>query len=224
MSRLLALYPAWWRRRYGPEISSVLESSPPGWRDQVDLARGAADAWLHPPEPSWLPPLAAVAGGGFWTVAAAGITAQPVPPDWPGYVLEVVPIALAGVVLVAVALLGFAVRAADPAPRATVIASFLAVVGYAGWIAALAGTLVGNTDAATLGATQAAAMVGTAAVGIAVGRTGSEGLATCVLLAAGAMLVPWGPIFLVFGACLTVLGVALIVERREGSWTVVGGG
>ena len=48
MSRLLRLYPAAWRERYGAELQDLLIERPPTTRDQVDLARGALDAWLHP--------------------------------------------------------------------------------------------------------------------------------------------------------------------------------
>lgn len=48
MSRLLNLYPAAWRERYGAELQVLLAERPPTSRDQVDLARGALDAWLHP--------------------------------------------------------------------------------------------------------------------------------------------------------------------------------
>ena len=48
MSRLLRLYPAAWRERYGTELQHLLLERPPTTRDQIDLARGAFDAWLHP--------------------------------------------------------------------------------------------------------------------------------------------------------------------------------
>ena len=32
-------------------------------------------------------------GGGLWTMVAARVVSQPVPPDWPGYLIEVVPVA-----------------------------------------------------------------------------------------------------------------------------------
>jgi hypothetical protein len=56
MSRLLALYPRAWRRRYGDELLSLIAIRPPNARDQLDLVLGAIDAHLHPelvtPEPS----------------------------------------------------------------------------------------------------------------------------------------------------------------------------
>jgi ATP-dependent Clp protease ATP-binding subunit ClpA len=41
---VLALYPSWWRRRYGAEAAAILEQSPPGPRGLLDLLRGAIDA------------------------------------------------------------------------------------------------------------------------------------------------------------------------------------
>jgi hypothetical protein len=37
----LALYPRWWRRRYGREMEALLEDSGAGWAALFDLARGA---------------------------------------------------------------------------------------------------------------------------------------------------------------------------------------
>jgi ATP-dependent Clp protease ATP-binding subunit ClpC len=44
--RLLALYPAWWRRRYGEEAGAILEEAPLTVQGALDIARGAVDAWL----------------------------------------------------------------------------------------------------------------------------------------------------------------------------------
>jgi uncharacterized protein involved in exopolysaccharide biosynthesis len=40
---LVRLYPAWWRRRYGKELESLLEDSGSGWRDVRDLLRAAME-------------------------------------------------------------------------------------------------------------------------------------------------------------------------------------
>jgi len=45
--RVLALYPSWWRRRYGEEAAAILEHSSPSLRAGFDLLRGAADAWMR---------------------------------------------------------------------------------------------------------------------------------------------------------------------------------
>ena len=41
MKRLVGLYPADWRARYGPEFDAVLEVRPPSARDRIDIVRGA---------------------------------------------------------------------------------------------------------------------------------------------------------------------------------------
>lgn len=48
MNRLLRLYPAVWRDRYGAEFEALLADRPPGLRDRLDIARGALDARLRP--------------------------------------------------------------------------------------------------------------------------------------------------------------------------------
>jgi ATP-dependent Clp protease ATP-binding subunit ClpC len=42
---LLALYPSWWRQRYGGEADAILDQSEPSLRSFIDLLRGAVDAW-----------------------------------------------------------------------------------------------------------------------------------------------------------------------------------
>jgi hypothetical protein len=46
--RLLRLYPAAWRARYGEEFAELLASRPPALRDRLDIIAGALDARLHP--------------------------------------------------------------------------------------------------------------------------------------------------------------------------------
>jgi hypothetical protein len=216
MTRLLALYPRWWRDRYGDEMRALLEHAPRRRRDRLDLARGALDAWLHPPEPSHLPAIAACLGGGLWTVAAVGVIVQPVPPDWPGYLADVIAMALVAVGSLLVAIVGVALRAADRDGRATRLAVTLAVVGYGGWFVALIGTASGAADAVTLWAAQAAAMIATVAVGAVVIRAGDDRIGTLVLLTAAALLVPWTVMWLVFGACWTAVGMILYLDGGRG--------
>ena len=114
-ARILRLYPARWRDRYEAEILAVLEQAALGWRDRLDLARGAIDAHLH--TSSRLPAAAALATGGLWTFAGAGVVAQPAPPDWPGYLVETLPIALIAVATGGVATIGCWARRSDHAGR-----------------------------------------------------------------------------------------------------------
>jgi nitrite reductase/ring-hydroxylating ferredoxin subunit len=47
VSAVLRAYPRLWRERYLAEMKSLLADRQPGWRDLLDLARGALDARLH---------------------------------------------------------------------------------------------------------------------------------------------------------------------------------
>ncbi len=48
MRRLVRLYPAGWRRRYGAEFETVLAAQEPSVWQVLDVLRGAIDAHLHP--------------------------------------------------------------------------------------------------------------------------------------------------------------------------------
>ena len=87
-----------------------------------------------------------------------------------------------------------------------------AIVGYGAWIVAMAGTVGGVTDPGVLWATQTVAMVVTVGVGLLV-RSGDERLGSLVMLAAGAMLLPWAGAWLVFGTCWTAIGLVILVAR-----------
>ena len=76
MTVILRLYPGPWRARYGDEMEALLTVAP-GSRERVDLMRGALDAWLHPAAPSRVPAIAALIGGGLWTIAARVPSATP---------------------------------------------------------------------------------------------------------------------------------------------------
>jgi len=47
MKRIVRLYPAAWRERYGDEMEALLEDRPVGPFDLIDLLLGAFDAHLH---------------------------------------------------------------------------------------------------------------------------------------------------------------------------------
>ena len=213
---LVGLYPPAWRRRYGDEMLAVLEADPVRARGRLDLLRGALDAWLHPPAPSRVPAIAALAGGGLWTVAAAGVVAQPVPPDWPGYLAEVVVLTLAAAALLLVATLGCALRVGDGGGRAMGVGTALTAFGFATWLVVLAIAAAGHADPATLAAAQTVAMVGATLVGIVLIRAGDWPVGVLVVIGSVAMLVPWTPAWLVFGGAWTAIGVLLAVTWNRG--------
>jgi len=211
--RLVGLYPRWWRRRYGDEMLALIEDRPLSTRDPFDLVRGAVDAWLHPPTRSWIPPIAALAGGGLWTVVAVAITAQPSPPDWPGYLLELVPLALAAVVLLLGATLGCALRAGDDHSRAAGLVSLIVFLGSVAWIGALALTLAAVAPPAALAAAQSIAVIGIVSVGVVLIRAGDAWVGSLLVIAGGSMLVPWIGAWVAYGATWTAIGIVLVLDR-----------
>jgi hypothetical protein len=143
---------------------------------------------------------------------AARVASQPVQPDWPGYHIDVVPLAAVAAVFLLVAVVGIALRAADAHGRLTGLAITAAIVGYGAWIVAMAGTITGAGDPVALWATQTVAMVVTAGVGLLV-RSSDERLGSLVVVAAGSMLLPWSGAWLVFGTCWTAIGLVILVAR-----------
>jgi hypothetical protein len=214
MSGLLRLYPRAWRKRYGDEMASLLEERPPTARERLDLGRGAVDAWLHPPEPSRVPIVAALVGGGLWTVVASAVLLQPAPPDWPGYVLEVVPLAMLAATCLFVAAFGCGLRAGEASSRALAVGGCLLVVGYVAWIGMLGGTALGIVSGPVLGAAQTLAMLGTIAIGLILVRARDEPVGWLLLVATVAMLVPSTIGWLAFGIAWTAIGVAMWLDRQ----------
>ncbi len=194
-------------------MTALLEARPTTWRDRLDLFRGALDAWLRPPTPSRVPALAAIVGGGLWTVVAAGVLFGPVPPDWPGYLIEVVPAVTIAVGFLAIAAVGCALRSGDGGARVARVTTTIAVVGYLAWIALLVGTALGWADGPALAAAQAVAIVGTTLVGAAAVMAGDTTVGGLVTASGLAMLIPWSGGWLVFGTAWTAVGILLWVER-----------
>ena len=213
MSSILRLYPGKWRVRYGDEMKVLLEGRRLSRRDRLDLIRGALDAWLHPSTPSVVPMLAALVGGGLWTVLAAAVVAQPVPPDWPGYLAETVPLAAAAAACLLVAVTASVLRAGEASGRAAALATGLVVAGHIAWIGALGATHLGLVGASILAAAQTLAMVGTIAVGFVLVRTNVEPIGFLLVAGPVAMLVPWTVAWLAFGAAWTAIGIAMWLDR-----------
>jgi hypothetical protein len=210
---ILRLYPGAWRARYGEEMAAVLDARPLSWRDRLDLVRGALDAWLHPPDPSRIPAVAAIVGGGLWTLIAAGVLFQPTAPDWPGYLMEVVPAAALAVAFLGVAVVGCALRSGDGGAGVARVTAAIAVTGYLAWIAMLAGTALGWADGPGLAAAQTVAIVGTTLIGAGAVMAGDTTIGGLVTASGLAMLVPWSAGWLVFGTAWTAIGILLWIER-----------
>jgi hypothetical protein len=213
VNALLRLYPSSWRALYGEEMAALLEQRRVDRRDRLDLLRGALDAWLHPSVPSLAPPMAALAGGGVWTVVATAVLVQPVAPDWPGYLLEIVPLACFGAICLFVSVAGCLLRAGEPWRRTEALAAALVAIGYTAWIAALGATAAGVMSGAALAAAQAVAMVGTVVVGLNLIRRRDEPIGLLLIATSVSMLVPSTGGWLVFGLGWTAIGMALLVTR-----------
>jgi hypothetical protein len=213
VSALLRLYPGVWRVRYGDEMEALLEARRPSTSERLDLVRGALDAWLHPPTPSRVPVIAAFVGGGLWTVAAAALFAQPVPPDWPWYLVEVLPLALVAAACLLVATIGCLLRVGEGTGRAAGLASLLLVVGHLAWITMLLATSLGVIAGAPLAAAQTLAMIGAIAVGLLLVRRRDQPIGWLVLAAPVVLLVPSTVAWPLFGAAWTAIGIALWVDR-----------
>jgi hypothetical protein len=152
MSRLVRLYPAAWRERYGDELEVLLEDRSPGPFDVADLLLGAIDAHLHlrgldnPSEHRKGIPMslrlagsAAIYGGGLWIVffTIGGIS-------YAGYDLDVLwfPVALGAGLLLLAALAGLSAFEFRDHPRWVWIAFVVPAIGIGLVLAALARTLL----------------------------------------------------------------------------------
>jgi hypothetical protein len=211
---LLRLYPAAWRDRYEPEMLAMLEQLHLGMRGRFDLARGAIDAQLH--APTRLPAVAALIAGGLWTVAGAGIVAQPTPPDWPGYLLEAVPLAIIAVAAGGLATIGCWAIRSDDTGRPGTLAILLAIAGHVLWAIALASVLVGSAYGAPTAIAQDLAAIGCLLVGIGLLRAGEGTLGGLLALGAAFMVFGWPIAWLGFGLAWTLVG-ALLLARDDPS-------
>jgi hypothetical protein len=210
----LRLYPRAWRDRYEPEMLAVLESRPAMRGLYVDLARGALDAHVHPLSPPAPPVLAAFVAGVAWIVAGLVSTLQPLIPDWPGFLLETLPIGVVGALasLRAVTVMGR--RSGLDARRSTTPAVLVAIIGHVVWIGALVVASVGGPYGAITGAAGSVGAIGTILVGLARQRADDHPAAEALVLAGGAMLVPSPVAWVIVGAAWVGLAVAAVRPVR----------
>jgi hypothetical protein len=218
--RLLACYPRWWRARYGAEMEALLGDRRVGFRDAVDVLRGALDAHLRGeadrPGAGALPALAA---GAAWTVAGAATLAQPAPPDWPGLTVETLPLALVGAVAVTLGAIGVARRGWIHATAAVEVALIAVVLGGVIWALALAMAVVGGPYGAITGAAQAVAAIAGVGLGLAIARSAPGPLGLALAVASAAMLVPSPAAWLVTGATWTGIGLLGLIADRASTLT-----
>ncbi len=215
-ARLLRLYPRAWRERYEEEFLAVLGSRAVGRRGRLDIVRGALDAHLHPWTPSLAPGAVALLGGGLWILGTASILALPVPLDWPGYLVEALPMASVAVAALTVAVSGAWLRLDGRSDRVGrrlgTIGLSVALVGHAAWLGLLVGAVAGIGYGAPLAVASTAAGIGTIFIGIALARAGDwpiAGLlvATPVLLVLPPQIVPSAWAWIAFGVAWLLIGI-----------------
>ena len=152
MSRLVRLYPAAWRDRYGDELAALLEDRPPGPFDVADLLLGAIDAHLHLrglgnrsehrkgiPMSLRLSGSAAILGGGLWIIFFAIVAIS-----YTGVDLDVAwfPVAFGAGLLLLAALAGLSAFEFRDHPRWVWIAFLIPAVGIGLVLVAEARTLL----------------------------------------------------------------------------------
>ena len=208
---LLRLYPRAWRDRYEGELRAVLASRPLTRRARSDLLLGALDAHVHPLTPPTAPVVSALLAGVLLTVTGLASSLQPLMPDWPGFLLETLPVAALGAIAALVAVLQTGRRSGLDAPRGTTLAIAIAVLGHALWIVALAIGALGGPYGAITAATGAGAAIGTVFVGVVRARAGDHPTAEALLVVGGAMLIP-SPIAWVFAGGAWI-GIAVVGLR-----------
>lgn len=187
---------------------AMLDQAHVGWRGRLDLARGALDARLH--SPTRIPAAAALVSGGLWTVAGAGIVAQPVPPEWPGYLLEALPFAAVAAALAGVATIGCWARRSDDGGRVGTAAIVLAILGHLAWVATLIGAWLHGAVGSATAAAQTLGALGAILVGLLLVRWGDDRIGA-VLVVAPAILLVGGPLaWLGVGFGWTLVGVLLL--------------
>lgn len=205
-SGLLRLYPPEWRRRYEAEVAGILAERPVDLRARVDLLRGSIDAWLHPRRPSRIPSVAAFVGGAAWTAAGAFVVVQPVPPDWPGYLVDVLPLTMVGVGAILVATIGLWLRLGDGAGPWARIALDLAIAGHLVWFAALGAALVGMDYGLSTVIASTTAALAAVAVGACLLRAGDDRVGVALVVTPVALLLTSPAAWLAFGLGWAVIG------------------
>ena len=214
-ARLLQLYPKAWRARYEAEVLAVLEEAHLGRRAWLDLARGALDARLH--ASSQLPAAAALLSGAMWTIAGVAVVGQPVPPDWPGYLVDILPLTIVAVVAGLIAVIGCWARRSDVAGRLGGVGAVLALIGHIGWALALAAVMAETGSGILIVACQAIALTGCVLIGLLLVRTEDLPIGAAILLASAIMFFGWPAAWLGFGFAWTIVGLLLLARPEPTS-------
>jgi hypothetical protein len=215
-SRLLRLYPAWWRERYGAEMAALLEARPLDARARFDLVRGALDAHLRGADQRAGPGgvRAALIAGGAWTISGVASAGGPTPPDWPGYLASTLPIAFVGALAILVATMGIARLAWPSSSRWVEVAIVAVVVGHLAWAGTLAVAALGGPYGAVTAVAQSLAALATIGLALALLRAGVHPIGEVVVVAGSVMLLPTPAAWVVVGALWAGVGLWSYVETR----------
>ena len=214
----LRLYPRGWRERYEPELLDVLAVGSLTVRTRVDLVRGALDAHVHPLTPPGPPTAAALIAGMAWIVAGLASSLQPLMPDWPGYLLETIPLGVVGAVASGRSVAQIARRSGLSGPPRTTPVLVVALVGHALWVVALVTAAVGGPYGAITGATGALAAIGIVLVGAMRACADDHPAAECLLIVGAAMLIPSPAAWILAGGAwiaLALTGLRPVVPLRR---------
>jgi hypothetical protein len=208
--RILRLYPRAWQRRYGPELDAILDERPPTLGARIDLLAGAFDAHLHPLEPPRWPAVAAGAGGVVWTSVAAFAAGQPVPPDWPGYLLDTLPLQTAAVPVLAIAAIGASMRLGPADPRGLGIGRLLVIAGSAIWVVLLIRAMTDGWSGPELALAATAMAAGCILLGQVLLRGGDWPVSGLLMLAGLCLLIPGVWAGVAYGVTWTAAAAAQI--------------
>lgn len=238
MSKLVRLYPAAWRDRYGEEFARLIEDRPPSILDRLDIVRGALDAQLHPhvlvggPEPApWthrLPGLLA-AGAGLAMSGALVSIALGSGRDWGaaesffGTAVMLMLLSLPGDYLAAFGrriALGIGGVAAS-----VVVTQWLGwsvpalVAGVGGYLIAVSGLLTMSAIRAGVGARARWLIVGAAVVlpGLVVAAIALLRVVTGIVLVPDGSPI-WATVMLPYGLAWLIVGIRMAVR---GSTTII---
>ncbi|MDP9483925.1 MAG: hypothetical protein M3P84_11975 [Chloroflexota bacterium] len=206
-SRWLRLYPRGWRERYEIEMLAVLEARPMDWRTRFDLAGGALDAHIHPLTAPSIPIVAAAIAGIAWLLVGLTSALQPIVPDWPGFLLESLPLGVVGATAALAVTLAVGRRSGLTVGGGNDLALGWATAGHVLWIGMLAIATLGGPYGAITGAGQAVAAAGTVALGLVRWRADDHPLAEAMLVGGAALLIPSPLAWVAAGAVWIALAV-----------------
>lgn len=142
MRRLVALYPPAWRDRYAAEFDDLLADRPATLRDQLDIARGAFDAWMYPQvrgrrvAPATAGPsggrlvrsATAVVGGGLLILAGVGMYSTRIDPSLGSKMIDIPYLSLIlGMLLVSIMATVRSMGMSDGSGPAAVAGAFMLV-------------------------------------------------------------------------------------------------